>query len=98
MKKKILIAGGKTRADLVEHIDIAALSLAAAGIEIPEKMQGRDILASGYKPKQSVFAARDRRGEATARIRSARTDRYLYIKNFYPKRPHLMPSVTKTAS
>ncbi len=86
------IASGETRTDLVEHIDIAALSLAAAGIEPPAKMQGRDILASGYKPKPAVFAARDRCGEATDRIRSVRTDRYLYIKNFYPKRPHLMPS------
>jgi arylsulfatase A-like enzyme len=86
------IASRETRTDLVEHIDIAALSLAAAGIEIPEKMQGRDILASDYQPKQAVFAARDRCGEATDRIRSVRTDRYLYIKNFYPNRPHLMPS------
>ncbi len=86
------IARGKTRTDLVEHIDVAALSLAAAGIEIPTKMQGRNILAANYEPKQAVFAARDRCGEATDRIRSVRTDRYLYIKNFYPMRPHLMPS------
>ena len=26
-----------------------------------------------------------------------RTDRYLYIKNFYPQRPHLMPSGYKDA-
>ncbi|MEO2014971.1 MAG: sulfatase [Fuerstiella sp.] len=86
------IASGMTRTDLVEHIDIAALSLAAAGIEIPEQMQGQDILAPSNQPKQAVFAARDRCGEAADRIRSVRTDRYLYIKNFYPQRPHLMPS------
>jgi len=89
------IARGKTRTDLVEHIDIAALSLAAADIEIPAKMQGQDILATSYEPKQAVFAARDRCGEAADRIRSACTDRYLYIKNFYPRRPHLMPSTYK---
>lgn len=89
------IARGGTRTDLVEHIDIAALSLAAAGIEIPRKMQGQDILASGYEPKQAVFAARDRCGEVADRIRSVRTDRYLYIKNFFPRRPHLMPSTYK---
>ena len=38
------IVGGTTRTDLIEHIDIAALSLAAAGIEIPRAMQGRNIL------------------------------------------------------
>ena len=86
------ITEGSVRKDLVEHIDIAALSLRAAGIEIPAKMQGSDILAKDYKPKESVFAARDRCGEATDRIRSVRTDRYLYIRNFHPKRPHLMPN------
>ncbi len=86
------IAQGQTRTDLVEHIDIAALSLAVAGIEIPERMEGDDILAPGYRPKEAVFAARDRCGEAADRIRSVRTDEYLYIRNFYPDRPHLMPN------
>lgn len=86
---------GLTRSDLVEHIDVAALSLAAAGIEIPERMEGRDILAPSYEPKEAVFAARDRCGEAADRIRSVRTGRYLYIKNFYPERPLLMPSEYK---
>ncbi|MAG94257.1 MAG: sulfatase [Planctomycetaceae bacterium] len=89
------IAQGGIRRDLVEHIDISTLSLAAAGIEIPKSMQGRDVLASGYVPKQAVFAARDRCGEATDRIRSVRTDRYLYIRNFHPRRPHLQPSQYK---
>ncbi|MCP4174227.1 MAG: sulfatase [Fuerstiella sp.] len=89
------IVGGTTRTDLIEHIDIAALSLAAAGIEIPRAMQGRNILAPDYEPKTAVFAARDRCGEAADRIRSVRTDRYLYIRNFYPERPHLMPSSYK---
>ena len=86
------IAKGTTRTDPVEHIDVAALSLAAAGIKVPEKMQGQDIHATNYKPKQAVFAARDRCGEAADRVRSVRSDRYLYIRNFYPQRPHLMPS------
>ena len=86
------IPKAKTRTDLIEHIDVAALSLAAAGIPIPEKMEGRDILAESHTPKEAVFAARDRCGEAADRIRSVRTDKYLYIRNFYPKRPLLMPS------
>ena len=85
----------QTRTDLVEHIDVAALSLAAAGIDLPSKMDGRDILASDYQPKEFVFGARDRCGEAADRIRSVRSNQYLYIKNFYPQRPHLMPSSYK---
>lgn len=86
---------GGTRTDLVEHIDIAALSLAAAGIEIPAAMQGQNILARDYQPKAAVYAARDRCGEAADRIRSVRTPGYLYVRNFYPQRPHLMPSTYK---
>ncbi len=86
------IAKGKTRDDLVEHIDIAAFTLAAAGVGIPRKMQGQDILAQSYERKRAVFAARDRCGEAADRIRSVRSEHYLYIKNYYPRRPHLMPS------
>ena len=91
------VPSGTTRTDLVEHIDVAALSLAAAGIEIPKKMQGQDILSENHVPKVAVFAARDRCGEAADRIRSVRTDRYLYVKNFYPNRPLLMPSGYKDA-
>ena len=86
------IPQGQSRHDLVESIDIAALSLVAAGIPIPDVMQGKNIIAPNFKPKKAIFAARDRCGEATDRIRSVRTERFLYIKNFYPERPHLMPS------
>ena len=89
------VAAGQTRSDLVTHIDVAALSLAAAGIEIPGYMQGQNILADDYQSQSAIFAARDRCGEAADHIRSVRSDRYLYIRNFYPKRPHLMPSQYK---
>lgn len=89
------IAKAAVRKDLVEHIDVAALSLAAAGIEIPKSMEGKDILAKEHQPKAAVFAARDRCGEAADRIRSVRTESYLYIRNYYPQRPHLMPSSYK---
>jgi arylsulfatase A-like enzyme len=86
---------GGTRDDLVEHIDMAALSLAAAGIPIPEGMHGRDILARDYQPRDAAFAARDRCDETVDRIRSVRSDRFLYIRNFHPERPLLQPCVYK---
>ncbi|MDF1824988.1 MAG: sulfatase [Verrucomicrobiales bacterium] len=86
------ISPGTIREDLVEHIDVTALSLAAAGIGIPESMQGDDILSEKYRSKPGVYAARDRCGETVDRIRSVRTEKYLYLRNFYPKRPHLQPS------
>jgi arylsulfatase A-like enzyme len=89
------ISQGAVREDLIEHIDLAALSLVAAGISIPPTMHGRDVFAKDYKPREAVFAARDRCDETVERIRSVRTDRFLYIRNFYPQRPHLQPNAYK---
>lgn len=89
------ITSGKVREDLIEHIDMAAISLAAAGIPIPARMHGRDVFAKDYQPRNAVFAARDRCDETVERLRSVRTDRYLYIRNFYPQRPHLQPNAYK---
>jgi len=86
---------GKVRTDLIEHIDMAAVSLAAAGIEIPKTMQARNVLAPGYQPRTHVFAARDRCDETVERLRSVRTERFLYIRNFHPQRPHLQPCAYK---
>lgn len=85
------------RDDVVEHIDIAALSLAAAGIDLPETMQARDILAKDYQPRTSAFSARDRCDETVDHIRSVRTKKYKYIRNFLPERPYLQPCSYKDA-
>ncbi|MBM79850.1 MAG: sulfatase [Planctomycetaceae bacterium] len=89
------VASGKTRNDLVEHIDIAPLSLALAGIPIPSKMEAKDILAADYKPRDAVFSARDRCDETVEHMRSVRTSKFKYIRNFLPKRPHLQPNAYK---
>lgn len=82
----------KIRADLVEHIDIAATTLGLAGLPIPASMHGRDLFASNYPPREFVFAARDRADETVDRIRSVRSERFKYIRNFYPARPYLQPN------
>jgi arylsulfatase A-like enzyme len=89
------IKAGTVRDDLVEHIDIAALSLAAAGISPPGNMQARDILAADYQPREAVFAARDRCDETVDHIRSVRTREFKYIRNFLPSRPYLQPCAYK---
>jgi arylsulfatase A-like enzyme len=89
------IARGAVREDLVMQIDMAPTSLAAAGIAIPPTMQGRDVFAKGYQPRSAVFAARDRCDETVERLRSVRTDKFLYIRNFHPQRPMLQPNAYK---
>lgn len=91
------IKAGAVRADLVEHIDIAALSLAAANIEIPAVMQGQDILAESYTHREAVFSARDRCDETVDHMRAVRTQDFKYIRNFLPQRPYLQPCAYKDA-
>ena len=92
------VRAGRIRTDLVEHIDIAALSLAAAGIDVPDWMQGQDVLAEDFQHKHAVFAARDRCGEAVDRIRSVRSNDFLYIKNFFLIDHISCRVITKTVS
>jgi arylsulfatase A-like enzyme len=91
------IARGTVRKDLIEHIDMAATSLAWAGLPVPSWMQGRDIFAKDYPQRDAVFAARDRCDVTVDRIRSVRTEQFKYIRNFHPQRPLLQPSGYKDA-
>ena len=86
---------GKRREDLVAHIDIAATSLAMAGIELPEHMEARPLFGEKAEPREYVVSARDRCDETIDRIRSVRTGQFKYIRNFYPGRPHLQPNAYK---
>ncbi len=86
------IARGRVREDLVSHIDLAATSLALAGIAVPKAMQGRDLLAAAYAPRDAVFSARDRCDETVEQLRSVRTERWKYVRNFLPRRPQLQPN------
>lgn len=89
------ITAGKLRTDLVQHIDLAAVSLTLAGLPIPPWMQGRNILDPAYTPREAVFAARDRCDETMEHLRSVRTEHYKYIRNDLPQRPMLQPCVYK---
>lgn len=86
---------GTVRDDLIEHIDVAACSLKLAGIKIPQNVQGRDFLAVDYKPREYIFAGRDRCDETVDILRCVRDSRYKYIRNFMSHLPHAQPSQYK---
>lgn len=79
---------GMVRSDMVKHIDILATSLAYAGIQVPENLQGKDLFADQYNAQEYIFTARDRCDETTEIIRAARTSKYKYIRNFLSYLPH----------
>ncbi|MEM1296165.1 MAG: sulfatase-like hydrolase/transferase [Verrucomicrobiota bacterium] len=86
---------GIVREDLVLHIDVAASSLAFAGIDIPDYVQGVDLFADSYEPRDRIFSARDRCDETVEIMRCVRTERFKYIRNFLSYLPHLQPNQYK---
>jgi len=83
------LKAGSVNGQLVNNIDITATALQLAGITPPEHMEGRVILGKkAAKEREYVVSARDRCDETVDRIRSVRTRRYKYIRNFYPERPY----------
>lgn len=74
--------------DLISGVDIAATSLAIAGINVPPHIHGIDFLVSGDKKRDYVIGARDRCDETVDRIRSVHTKYFNYIRNYYPERPY----------
>ncbi len=86
------VEAGTVINNLVEHIDIPASSLAMAGINVPEHIQGCQLFDSSKSPREYVFSARDRCDETVERIRCVRTDRFKYIRNYFPNKPHTQPN------
>lgn len=86
------IEPGLVREDLVAHIDVAASSVAFAGLDVPGWMEGRPLFGQHAEPREYVVSARDRCDETVDLIRSVRTERFRYIRNFVPERPHLQPN------
>ena len=87
-----MVKPGTRRKDLVSHIDISATSLFLAGIDIPDIMQGQSLYGDNYQPREYIFAGRDRCDETVDLIRAIRTDKYKYIRNFFPHKPHSQPN------
>lgn len=81
-------AGTVVEDQLASLIDVAPTSLALAGLEVPGHMQGLDLFSPEAAAREELYAARDRCGDAFDRIRSVRTHRYKYIRNFHPDRSY----------
>ena len=88
------IAPGSVRDDLISGVDVVAATLAAAGVEVPRTMHGRDFLGGAPK-REHIFAARDRCDIAIDRMRCVRDSRYKYIRNFLPGIPYMQPNPYK---
>jgi len=86
------VPAGAVRNEYIAHIDMAATSMAFAGIPIPAHMESRPLFGDGARPREYVVTARDRCDETVERIRSVRKGSFTYIRNGFPHRPHLQPN------
>jgi len=82
---------GRVVTDLVNTLDVAVTSMVLAGLEVPRHMEGRDLFAKGYTPREFVIAARDRCDYTIEHIRAVVTKRFKYLRNFLTDRPYLQP-------
>jgi uncharacterized sulfatase len=74
---------------LVSLIDLAPSVLQLAGLPIPSWMEGRALLGNDFPERNSLFAARDRCGDAMDRIRAVISPSHLLVRHFHPERPFL---------
>ena len=77
---------GTRRTDIVDLLDIAASSLALAGVPIPAYMDSKNLFDKDYS-RDYVFSSADRMSNVIDRVRSVISPRYHYIRNFMTDRP-----------
>jgi uncharacterized sulfatase len=86
------LRSGTVNDELIAFVDFAPTVLSLAGVEVPKHMQGQAFLGPNRaKPREYVFAARDRMDERYDVIRAVRDRRYKYIRNFMPHLPYAQP-------
>ncbi len=77
---------------LVSGLDLGTSALAVAGIEIPDYMEGINFLTQDFPGREYVISTRDRADFTIDRIRSVRSRRFKYIRNFMTDRPSSQPT------
>jgi N-sulfoglucosamine sulfohydrolase len=79
------LGGRAVRPELVSNIDILPTLLEAAGVELPEGIQGRSLLpllrGEAYAPREAIFAEKTFHSYYDP-MRCIRTHRHKYIRNF----------------
>jgi N-sulfoglucosamine sulfohydrolase len=89
----LIISGPGIKKDKVDYrllssLDLVASLLKIAGIDTVNTIHGHDFIYDSTYERPYIIAARDRCDETVFRIRAVRTNKYKYIRNFYPERPY----------
>ena len=79
------------RKDLVSTLDLTATTLIWADIKLPEWYEGRNLFAKDFEPRQWVASAKDRLDHTIDRVRTIRTEKFRYTRNYKLDRILLQP-------
>lgn len=90
------VPASAVRDDLVNLLDLSATTLAWAGVPRPDWYEGQNLFDTKLVPRSSVFAAKDRLDHTIDRVRTVRTHRYRYTRNFKTDRVFLQPQYRDT--
>lgn len=84
---------GQRNDELLSFIDFAPTVLSLAGIEPPQAIQGQAFLGKYQQneKRKYLFTTSDRFDEVYDRKRAVRSERFKYIRNFYPELPYAIP-------
>ena len=88
---ELLVPKGVLRSDLVDLLDLSATTLAWAGIQIPSWYEGQDLFSTDFSERTFVGAHKDRMDHTIDRVRSIRSDRFRYVRNYKLDRVILQP-------
>lgn len=90
------IPASSVRDDLVNMLDLSATTLCWAGLKIPEWHEGQNLFAEKLIPRSEVYAAKDRLDHTIDRVRTVRSSRFRYTRNFKTDRIFLQPQYRDT--
>ena len=79
------------RDDLVNLLDLSTTTLVWAGVDVPDWYEGQDLFDAVPVPHEFVAAAKDRLDHTIDRVRTVRTHRYRYTRNYKTDRIFLQP-------
>jgi len=85
------VPSGTVRDDLVNLLDLSATTLAWAGVQKPSWYEGQDLFSQNHVPRTFIASAKDRLDHTLDRVRTVRTDRFRYTRNYKTDRIFLQP-------
>lgn len=91
-----IVPKSQIRDDLVNVLDLSATTLAWAGLDKPDWYEGQDLFGEGFEERDYVASAKDRLDFTIDRVRTLRTDRFRYTRNYKLDRVFLQPQYRDT--